>query len=230
MSRPIPESIWDRKPADCRRALLTASALADGEESPRSALQLHRHLQNCHPCSCQVQEMGRLLTALTDLTEMTVEPGIESDPATAEHLLARIRDRLPLDPRPVSSRRRNHHLRLVSILLGAGTLFLGLGRSAAWLTEKSIPPDWVFPLPRILFEKALETLTVLARVAAESLGWLLFNPPEMPLPIPGPVLGTSLLSIFFGLLLPCIALLAMMTHLFWRDIVACLGAPERRRV
>lgn len=227
MSRPIPESIWERKPADCRRALLTASALADGEESPRSALQLHRHLQNCHPCSCRIQEMDLILTALT---EMNVEPGIESDPATAEHLLARIQDRLPLDPRPVSSRRRSHHLRLIGILLGVGTLCLGLGRGAAWLTERSIPQDWVFPLPGVLFEKALETLAILARVAAESLGWLLFHPLEMPLPIPGPVLGTSLWSIFFGLLLPCLALVAMMTHLFWRNVVACLGIHEQRRV
>lgn len=217
----------------CRKALLTASALADGEESPRSALELHRHLRNCHPCSSQVLEMDRLLTALTELTDlpaMTVESGIESNPATAEHLLARIRERLPLDSRPAPSRRRHHHLRLVSILLGAGTLFLGLGRGAAWLTQSSIPQNWVYPLPRVLFEKALETLTILARVAAESLGWLLFNPPEMPFPIPGPVMETPLLGIFFGLLLPCIALLALMTPLFWRDVVACPETPGRRGV
>ena len=214
----------------CRRALLTASALSDGEESPRSALQLRRHLQSCHPCSCRVQEMDSLLTALTEMAEMTPEPDIKSDPATAEHLLARIRDRLPLDRRPVAPRRRNLHLRLVSIFLGAGTLCLGLGRGAAWLTEGSFPQNWVFPLPRVLVEKALETLTILARIAAESLGWLLFHPLEIPLSIPGPVLGGSLWSIFFGLLLPFLALITMMTHLFWRDVVACLEMPERRRV
>lgn len=207
-------------PAACRRALLTASARADGEASLRAMLALDTHMAGCRPCAAAARDIDDVIGMIESVPQIELEAELE------DRLLQSVLERTAALPAPRP--RRRGHLRLVGLPLAAGLIAAGLGRGLVTAWGGSDPSGWSLPIPRALLDRLTETVAAAARLAVEEIARLILRAPEISPPALIPEVGSIGWILLLSVFLSSLAMLAMMTHLFWRDVLIWLGIHQNR--
>jgi anti-sigma factor RsiW len=200
--------------------MLAASARADGEVTPRDALAMTTHMADCRACAATAVEIDSLVELLDSAPQ--IELGLDLE----DQLLDSVLQRTAALPPPRRRRRSPRHLRLIGIPLAVGLLgpSLAKGLSLAW--GRPLPTAWQMPMPRALLERGIEAVAAAARLALEGITRLILRAPDIPPPALIPEVGSLGWGLLLSVLLPSLALLAMMTHLFWRDVLIWLGIHQ----
>jgi hypothetical protein len=110
--------------------------------------------------------------------------------------------------------------------LAAGILSAAIGKGLSVGWGRLLPGTWQLPMPRTLFERAVEFVAGAARVALEGIARLILRAPEIPPPAWTPDIVPLGWMLFLSLLIPTLALFALMTHFFWRDVLVWLGIHQ----